>query len=234
MAGGAIVASASGWVSCAKASSDLGFEGFQGFRPGSGSATSAAASSSSLQVPVPRVPFRGSIPRFQFRAFQLRSSSSAGGWTVPLRVAGLRRRSGLLVDGRGVAAVSRVVGRGGSAGRLRFQNLGPVEFDIGVVFFDPADGFFVERGAADLDAWRRAKPVENALPRPPVAAAGIDEGGCFVPAFVAGKPQKWQIYLRLGDRPFFLPGFAAGFFFAALGFVLARGLADRSGGAGAL
>ncbi|HEY0284557.1 MAG TPA: hypothetical protein VGC23_04160, partial [Vicinamibacterales bacterium] len=72
------------------------------------------------------------------------------------------------------AAGARVVGLGGGS-RLRFENSGPVEFDIGVVFFDPADGFFVKRGAADLDAWGRAKPIENALPRPPVAAAGIDE-----------------------------------------------------------
>ena len=118
------------------------------------------------------------------------------------------------------------------------------------MLFDPADGVFVERRAAHLDAGRRAKPVKNALPRPPVAAAGMDKRGRFVPAFVAGEPQKWQSYLRLGDRPVFLPDFAAGFLFppARLAVALAEaglaealaeadlalGLADLAAAAGAL
>jgi hypothetical protein len=36
--------------------------------------------------------------------------------------------------------------------------------------------------------------------------------GCFIPAFVAGKPQKWQSYLRLVERPIFFAAFTAGFF----------------------
>jgi hypothetical protein len=120
------------------------------------------------------------------------------------------------------------------------------------VLFDPADGVFIERRAADLDAWRRAKPVQNPLPRPPVSTAGMDKRGCFVPAFVAGEPQKWQSYLRLTDRPVFLAAFAAGFFlvpaclaaaFAEAGLavalaeadlVFALGLAGRAAATGAL
>ena len=44
----------------------------------------------------------------------------------------------------------------------------------------------------------------------------MDKRGCFVPALIAGEPQKWQSYLRLAERPDFFAGFAAGFFFAAL------------------
>ena len=118
------------------------------------------------------------------------------------------------------------------------------------MLFDPADRLLVQRGAADLDAWGRAKPVQNALPRPPVAAAGMDERRCFVPALVAGKPQSWQSYLRLSDFPVFLPACAAGFLacravvalaeagraaaLAEAGFVFILGLDDRAAGAGAL
>ena len=120
------------------------------------------------------------------------------------------------------------------------------------MLFDPADGVLVQCGAADLDTWRRAKPVKNTLPRPPVAAAGMDERRCFVPAFVAGEPQSWQSYLRLGDLPVFLPAFAAGVLlapaclaaafaeagraaaFAEAGFDFVLGLADRAAGTGAL
>ncbi len=112
-----------------------------------------------------------------------------------------------------LAANTRVFGGRRGCG-LRLEDLRPVELDIRVVLFDPPNRVFVERRAADLDARRRAKPVQNALPRSPVAAAGMDKRRCFVPTFVAGEPQKWQSYLRLDDRPFFLPDFAAGFFFA--------------------
>jgi hypothetical protein len=102
--------------------------------------------------------------------------------------------------------------------RLRFQNLLPVEFDIWIVFLDPADRFFVERRPPDFDARRRTKPIENAMPRSPAAANSMYERGCFIPAFVASKPQKWQSYLRLVERPIFLAGFAAAFFKALTGF----------------
>ena len=111
------------------------------------------------------------------------------------------------------------------------------------MLFDPADRVLVERGAADLDARRRTKPIKKALPRPPVAAAGMDERRSFVPAFIAAEPQSWQSYLRLSDLPVFLPVVAAGFFLipaardaaltdADLVFVL--GLADRAAAMGAL
>jgi hypothetical protein len=46
---------------------------------------------------------------------------------------------------------------------LRLEDLLPVEADVGIVLFDPADGIGVERGAPYLDARRRTKPIENAL-----------------------------------------------------------------------
>ena len=84
------------------------------------------------------------------------------------------------------------------------------------MLFDPFDGVLVERGAPDFEAGRRAEPVEYARPRSAAAAASVNEGGCFVPARVAGKPQKWQSYLRLADRPVFLAGLGAAFFLAGL------------------
>lgn len=107
------------------------------------------------------------------------------------------------------SAIPRVVdlrGRG-----LRFENLWPVEFDIGIVFFDPSDGVFVERGAADFDVRRRAEPIKQTVSPPPLTTDGVDERCRFVPAFVAGEPQKWQGYLRLGDFPAFFAGLAAAF-----------------------
>ena len=89
------------------------------------------------------------------------------------------------------------------------------------MFFDPEDGVLIERGTANLDSGRRPKPVKNALARTSATAAGMDERRSFVPAFVAGEPQKWQSYLRLGDSPVFLARFAAGFFGADLVFGLA-------------
>ena len=103
------------------------------------------------------------------------------------------------------------------------------------MFLDPTNSFFVERGTTDLDARRRAKPIENPLPRPAIATPGMDKRRCFIPALITGKPQSWQSYLRLAERPDFFDGFEAGFFFAAgllfggAGFAVARagaGLAD--------
>ena len=107
------------------------------------------------------------------------------------------------------------IGRGRRRGCLGFgfKNFGPIELDIGVVLFDPADRILVQCGPPDLDAWRCPKPIENALSRPPVAAAGMDERRCFVPALIAGKPQKWQSYLRLDERA----GFFTTFFFEPVG-----------------
>src|SRR5262249_50075699 len=48
---------------------------------------------------------------------------------------------------------------------------------------------------------RRAKPVQNLLPRPSMAAAErVDQRRCFVPALVAGEPQERQGYLRFDAR----------------------------------
>ena len=176
---------------------------------GSGSSSSGSGRSSR----VPRVPVRG---------WRSGGAVRRGGARSIATPAAAARARGLVSP-----ALARCRGRCGR--RLGFENFRPVELDVGIVFFDPADGVFVERGAADLDARRRAKPVENALPRSPVTAAGMDERGCFVPAFVAGKPQKWQSYLRLRDCPVFLAGFAAGFFAAdfALAFGLPAALALR-------
>jgi hypothetical protein len=118
-----------------------------------------------------------------------------------------------------------LTGDGRRRGRLCFKDFGPVEFDVGVVFFDPADRGFVEGWPPDFDAWRRAEPVKKARLRSAAAPAGMDERGCFIPAFVAGKPQEWQSYLRLGDRPVFLAGFGAGFFLTGLAFGFGLALA---------
>src|SRR5688572_28666244 len=88
------------------------------------------------------------------------------------------------------AQVSPVFGRRRRRG-LRFQYLLPVELDIGVVLLNPPDRFLVEGWPPHSDAGWRAEPVKNALLRPPLAAAGVDERGCFVSAFVPGEPQKW-------------------------------------------
>lgn len=194
---------------------------------------------------------------FQFQGFEFRRFEFRG-WRFRTFGVGCRTRLRRCWSGRSWAiaiapwaANARVVGRWRNR-RLRFENFWPVEVNIWVVFFDPADGVLVQGGTTDLDAWRRAKPVKNALPRPPVAAAGMDKRSCFVPAFVAGEPQNWQSYLRLADFPVFLPDFAAGFLFppvclavalaeaglaealAAVDFVFALGLTDRAAGAGAL
>src|SRR5690349_20898145 len=66
--------------------------------------------------------------------------------------------------------------------RLRFENLGPVEFDVRVVFFDPADGVLVERGTSDLHARRRPEPVQNPLASAAAVTAGMYERRSFVPA----------------------------------------------------
>src|SRR4029453_3478278 len=122
------------------------------------------------------------------------------------------------------AAIARVFGRRGRR-RLCLEDLGPVEFDVRVVCFDPADRCLVQGGPPDFNARRRAEPVKNPGPRSAVATAGMHERGCFIPALVAGKPQGWQSYLRFGDRPVFLAGFGAGFFLAGLAFGFAFGLA---------
>ena len=105
------------------------------------------------------------------------------------------------------------------------EDFWPVEFDVGVVLFDPADRCLIEGGPPDLDTWRRTEPVKKARPRSAAATAGMNEGGCFIPAFVAGEPQEWQSYLRFDDRPVFLAGFGAGFFLAGLAFGFGLGLA---------
>lgn len=101
---------------------------------------------------------------------------------------------------------------------MRLENFLPVELDVGVVLFDPPDGFFVERRPPNLHAWRRAEPVQNSLPCPPALARCVDERRGFVPALIAGEPQKWQDYLRFEERP---DGFAAARCLAGL-----AGLAD--------
>jgi hypothetical protein len=48
------------------------------------------------------------------------------------------------------------------------------------------------------------------MPGTPLSAHGMNERGGFVPALVAGEPQKWQSYLRL-EAALFLIDFPTGF-----------------------
>ena len=136
--------------------------------------------------------------------------------------------------------------------RLGFQNPRPIEGDVGILLFDQADGRVVERWPADLHAGWGAEPIKEAIPRPSISAGGLNKRRCFVPAFVAGNPQKWQSYLRLAGRAAFFAGRAAGRFLAAacrpeafaeaadvfadaaFGFELVLGATARTVGAGAL
>ena len=88
----------------------------------------------------------------------------------------------------------------GSAFRFRtgralpFQNPRPVEFDVRVVLLDQPDGIFIERGAPDPDARRRAEPVQDAGARPAPPSTGMDDKRVLVAALVATEPQKRQDY----------------------------------------
>ena len=146
-------------------------EGFQEFRFQLGSCSSSCSSSSSGS---------GSRGSGSERSGSVREEGAGE--------AASRPGSPGAQGARASAAATGIV-RGRRRGRLRLENLRPVELDIRIVLFDPADGVFVERGAADLDVGRRAKPVKKALLSPPVVAAGVNERGGFVPAFVAGEPQ---------------------------------------------
>ena len=71
-----------------------------------------------------------------------------------------------------------------------------------MAFLDPSDGLFIEGRTPNLDVGWCAEPIEKPLPRAAMTAAeSMDERRGFVPALVARKPQKWQGYLRFGERP---------------------------------
>jgi hypothetical protein len=78
----------------------------------------------------------------------------------------------------------------GPAGRLRHcelflavEDLGPVEADLRVVLFDQANRLVVERRAADANARRRAKPVQDSRAFPP--ARIVDNVGVLVTTLVS-------------------------------------------------
>src|SRR6185503_12917263 len=79
---------------------------------------------------------------------------------------------------------------------LPFQDAGPVEFNVGIVLLDQADGVFVERRPPDPDARRRSKPVEDARSRFSATSAPgavrMHDKRVLVPPFVARKPQMRQ------------------------------------------
>ena len=81
---------------------------------------------------------------------------------------------------------------------LSFQDPGPIEFDIRIVLLDQADGIFVKRGSPDTHPGRGAKPVQDprtrlSAPSAP-GAVRMHDKRVLVTAFVARKPQVWQIY----------------------------------------
>jgi hypothetical protein len=84
--------------------------------------------------------------------------------------------------------------------RIPLEYPGPVEFDLGVVLFDQADGVFVQRGAADPDAWRGAEPIEYSRARPAPPSFRVDEECVLVAALVAAEPE-----VRQGLLPFLGP-----------------------------
>jgi len=81
---------------------------------------------------------------------------------------------------------------------VAFENARPIEFDVGVVLLDQADGVLIEGRSADAYAWRRAKPIKDARARltatPTAGAVRVHDKRILVAAFVARKPQMRQNY----------------------------------------
>lgn len=75
-----------------------------------------------------------------------------------------------------------------------FQDARPIEVDLRVVLFDQPDGIFVERGAPDLHARRRTKPIKDARPRTPTPFFGMHDESVLVSTLVAAEPQIRQGY----------------------------------------
>jgi hypothetical protein len=79
---------------------------------------------------------------------------------------------------------------------LTFENPRPVELHSRIQLFDQVDRLFVERGASDLDARRRAEPVQDSRSRLAAAALfGVDDEGVLVTALVAVEAQIRQTLL---------------------------------------
>ena len=77
---------------------------------------------------------------------------------------------------------------------LALQDPRPFELDPGVQLLDEANRVFVERCPAHLDSRRGPEPIEDARPRTPAPAIGIDDEGVLVTALVAIEPQIRQNY----------------------------------------
>ena len=119
-----------------------------------------------------------------------RPGRSARVWGLSRRL----RRCLYLVDGRLGRRASRIFGQSNSMSGLcsSIQRMASSS----------------SAGRPTFTSGRRAEPVEHSLPRAALPAAnGMDERRCFIPALVAGKPQKWQGYLRLDERVAFLAAF---------------------------
>ena len=147
--GGSTVSSASGWVSCSNASTESSsfgslrvrtFQGcgFQGFRGSAGSGSGSSSSEGS-----------GS------RAFRFRGSRHGALRGVWLRWLAAGETGFCAAAAAAVRLVAPAAARPHVVGRWRgrcfgFENFRPVELDIGVLIFYPADSIFVERGTSHL------------------------------------------------------------------------------------
>ena len=86
-------------------------------------------------------------------------------------------------------------------GRHRlFEDARPVELHVGIVLLEQVNGVFVDRGASHANAWRRAKPIEDAVLSAPSPARALHERGRFVAAPVTIEAQVWQRYFRFCAR----------------------------------
>ena len=119
---------------------------------------------------------------------------------------GRARVTRLMTDADSRRFLSRPRGRSLGLVRLRlgrhrlFEDSRPVELHVGIVLFEQVYGVFVDRGAADADAGRRAEPIEDAMLSASSPARALHERGRFVAAPITIEAQVWQRYFRFCAR----------------------------------
>ena len=76
--------------------------------------------------------------------------------------------------------------------RLRrgFEDVRPVELNVGVVLLEQADRIFVDRGTPDTHSRRGAKPIQDSRLSLAASARVVDERGGFVSATIAGQAER--------------------------------------------
>jgi hypothetical protein len=85
--------------------------------------------------------------------------------------------------------------------RRLFQNPRPVELDVRIVLLEQTNRVFVDRRAADANAWRRAEKIqETLLPSTAACAPARQERGGFIAALVLCEPKVRQNLFPLAGR----------------------------------